>query len=225
MGSFVSSIIAKASFDCALLEALPKSVGFRVYAHARQNCFPIDFYSTRRGTAFPFSQQAPGVDYPSAFPAEVPQLVPLYEGLRKNHQAHCLNPSFLHLCNHVSLILGQPVLGIAGDDDGLDLSCVAEAGRLQKIVAGCGGGLLNYDKKNGAWIEMFLEEEESEGRPDTGGLKCVEVPVEKPLLIHHYCIRSFLDFTGAATPILGLGEFDTLDDEKNWVLQYDSKRT
>jgi hypothetical protein len=169
----------------AIRDALPPSIGFRVYRHSTLDIFAINTFAGTDPPRYPFTNDTSARDLSLELGHHLRSLAETYEKLRRSGGANGIKRSYINLAEKLSEVLGQPVLSICSNDDDLDFACLAEKGMAAIIIALCDETLVRY----------------------VNGITEITAAGEE-MRLHQYAIEAFEDFTGAGAETIGLGLWD-----------------
>ena len=225
MGYLISAHLLTSDFDFDTLGKLPNSIGYSVYKHAKSNVLMLDTYNPVKKPKHPFQQILPDTDISSELPAETKTLTSFYLFLKQEGSEHGFRRSYITFATLLSKLTESRVLSFVTDDDELDFVVQAENGILHSIDCRCEDLLFHYDA-SGTCITPLIPDSEDEAEyltdPDelikTAPGITIRSGIIWPTSLHSIATKNVKAFSNYAGDMLGLGSFDTPQDEKYWKL-------
>lgn len=222
MSEFLTAHIIREKTDLAPLANLPTSIGFCVYHQRSLNLWWLDPFRAASPSGYSFQTPLPGDEIPRELPQELMVLRRLYDQLARREIADGFKRSYVNACMLISRLIQTPVFSFASDDDELDFTCSASAGRLMRLRCRCADLLVTYTSQ-GLEIAPLLPEfaEDAEDLTDVKKLKAALpdarfLPRQTPWVneLHGVATEELRGFTNLQIP--NVGDFD---NESDWVLQ------
>ena len=130
--------------DTSPLHAIPETIPWRAFRMRRSGLVLIEWLkrpnpnnTPQRSVIFPnkpsFAWRPSGISFESSFGSSAEGLDRLYAELQRQRRANSVPAVAVHTTTLLHSLTGQPVLGIASDDDEWDFVCDARHGAIQKV--------------------------------------------------------------------------------------------
>jgi hypothetical protein len=218
MGSLIAGHILSEEAQKEKLNALPNSVGWRLFRDAEFGVPCLDTFSSIREIPAPFSSRPTKRDFPPVIPADLKIISTACRAFESLNGAGSLDKVMLVLNLKISNLLHQRICTFCSDDDGLDFACISTNGILERLVCGCED--LEFVYANGTGTIQSLTTEIDEDVPyltDLGelaaitpGITILERNKDDPTRLHGLVSTEVMAFIGKDCLPLGIGTWDLL---------------
>lgn len=226
MGYGVTAHIVRQPVDAAALKVLPRGLKWRLYRDEAAGAWLIDVHVDERGGRYPFTQGPDALERPTGGRSKTRELDVFYRALETLELDLYVPPGVAALSKLLSAALGQEVLSVASDDDGMDIACLSRGGALVSVeysseadVSWTADGVLVRplvsEEDESAEDEDELDEEsegESESLDAVGNLDGVTIleSAERGNQLHGLAMQRAAEFLSGRATFLDLGSFDCL---------------
>lgn len=189
MGYLISThFLERAPDFSALRSVLPESLEPHIYKHSEHPVWAVDTLRSPLRHGYYFGSSTETRDVPIELPGHLDEVQRLYDALSKLKSASGLRRGFINLAELISKTLGEDVLSIFSDDDGVDLAMRTRAGQLQSIEGMIGDHAVSYWKGCPFSLEPIPEHQERR--------------------LHDNASRVFEDVFGVSGEKIGFGRWD-----------------
>ncbi len=218
MGYLIAGHILSAEPEQETLNALPDSVGWRLFRDAEFGVPCLDTFSSIRKIHFPFSSRPSKRDVPPEIPADLKVISTACRAFASLGGVDSLDKVMLTLNLRISNLLHQRVCTFCSDDDGLDFACISTNGILERLVCRCEDLEFVYANGTGTIQPLTTEiDDDVQYLTDLGELAAITPGItilkrnkEDPTRLHSLVSTEVMAFIGKGCLPLGIGTFDLL---------------
>ncbi len=230
MGYGVIAHIVCGPVDAAALKTLPRGLKWRLYRDEAAGAWLIDVHVDEHGAKYPFTQVPDALERPTGGRSNTRELDAFYRALEKLDLDVYVPAGVAALNRRLSAALGQEVLSLAADDDGVDQVCISRGGALVSVEHSSEAEV-SWRADAGVSVRPLFSDEDEDfddgEKRDEGGnddddepagldaLRGIEVANILPAgkhsnQLHGLAMRRATEFLSGQETFLDLGSFDCL---------------